>query len=377
MKRVSITFIFLVLLTTIMFPIEAVARQPFGIIGYKPSSYVEFADKPFFYSIGKTLRYGRTISENSPVLFKGAFFRGDLKEVYVSPDNKKAAIISGGKLYLAETTGHARLLLENGDNKVGSEHHKGEAFYDHYTLQWDMESRAIYIVRNKKQSDVSKQFFSHDATLVRIDIDSPAKIVEVIQDFASLYYFLVGNDTICFDYAPGNGDVIWNCSQNGNVNRVISHQHGQMKLENGVVTQGRPFLSYNGGGHESEIWLSNYGFSLRYTTDGITDFFSKSDNEKPILKIQGGHNIKGHYVIGILQNGCKVLPGGRYALLNVWFDNFKGQLLVDGLTGKYRELPDKTRVYLNLNSLNYEHFKFDIDTGEHPIFVPSDDLSII
>ena len=376
MKRKVITSILILILAIIMFPLDTVAS---GIIDYKPSSYIELADEPFFYSIGKTLRYGRTISESSPVLFKGLFFKGDLVNVFVSPDNKKAAIVSGGKLYLAETTGNVYLLLE----KVGGRSYKfqqeeaGEVFYDYNGLQWDVESRSIYIVRDKKKVPTPHSCWrSPDAALVRIDIESPNKIIEVIKDFNSLDYFFAGKDTICFNYALGNGDVLWKCSQNGNARLVISHQHGQMVLENGIVTQGRPFLSYRPNIYESQIWLSNYGFSLKRSAGDITDFFSKSDSRKPIFKIQGGHNIKGHYVNGISQTGCKVLPGGRYALLNVWHDKFKGQLLVDGLTGKYRELPTETRVYLNLNSLNYEHFKFDIGPTKHPEFVPSADLAI-
>lgn len=377
MKRVGRTSTLIVLLlVAIMFPFDTVAQH---IINYKPSSYVELTDKPFFYSIGKTLRYGRTISESSPVLFKGAFFKGDLVYVCVSPDNKKAAIVSGSKLYLVQTTGQVRLLLE----KVCGQFYKirqkevGEVFYDYDSLQWDVESKSIYIVRDKKKVPTAQHCWrSPDVALVRIDIDSPTKIVEVIKDFNSLNYFFIGNDTICFNYALDNGDVIWKCSRNGDVSPVISHQNGQMVLENGIVTQGNPFLSYNPNVYESAIWLSNYGFSLKRSANDISDFFSKSDSKKPIFKIQGAHTFKGNYTNGILQNGCKVLPGGRYALLNVVSHNCKGQLLVDGLTGKYRELPAKTRVYLNLNSLNYEHFKFDIGPTTKPEFVPAYDENI-
>jgi len=46
----------------------------------------------------------------------------------------------------------------------------------------------------------------------------------------------------------------------------------------------------------------------------------------------------------------------------------KGELLVDAQTMKYRELPAKTNVYLNLNSYNYKHFKFDLGLTKEPEF---------
>jgi hypothetical protein len=55
-----------------------------------------------------------------------------------------------------------------------------------------------------------------------------------------------------------------------------------------------------------------------------------------------------------------VLPGGRYAVLHVVHANFAGQLLVDSETGKYRELPEETMVYLNLNSWDYELPVFEL-----------------
>jgi hypothetical protein len=92
--------------------------------------------------------------------------------------------------------------------------------------------------------------------------------------------------------------------------------------------------------------------------------------------IKGGDNIKGQYVDGVSQWDGMVLPGGRYALLNVFHDNFTGQLLVDGLTGQYRELPHGTRVYRNLNTLVYKNVRFGFGVGAYlNHFVPAAKLS--
>jgi hypothetical protein len=325
-----------------------------------------------FFNVGTAL--GLSITDDAPVLFSGTLFGGDLTLVYDSPDHKKAAIVYGGTLYVAEATVPARLLLKNVDNYAAPGIQQGDVFYKYPTLQWDEESRSIYIVRDKKQSQLKDQIWSRDATLVRIDIDAPNKSVDVIPNFRSLHYFFVGNEAICFNYSPGDGSVVWKCSYQGNVGLVRSHHGEQIVLEDGVVN-GRPFLSYHQGDiYESEIWLTNYGFSLRRTSDGTVAFFSGLDHQTPIFKIRGGYNFKGHFEDGIGQTDCKVLPGGRYALLDVSHDNFTGELLVDGLTGKYRELPTKTRIWWNLNSSNYKHFKFDIGETRWPKFIPAASL---
>ena len=364
----------MLLLGAIISPSDAVARDFLGIIDYKPSSFTEVADEPFFYSIGKTLRHGRMISDNAPVLFSGTLFGGDLGLVYDSPDHKKAAIVYGGNLYVAEATVPARLLLKNVDNYAAPGIQQGDMFYNYAMLQWDEESTSIYIVRDKKQSQLKDQIWSRDATLVRIDIVAPNKSVDVIPNFRSLNYFFVGNEAICFNYSPDDGSVVWKCSYQGNVGLVRSHHGEQIVLEDGVVN-GRPFLSYHQGSRdESEIWLTNYGFSLRRTSDDTVAFFSGSDHQTPTFKIRGGYNFKGEFVDGVRQTGCKVLPGGRYALLDVYHDNFTGQLLVDGLTRKYRELPPRTKIWWNLNSSNYKHFKFAIGETKRPEFVPAASL---
>ncbi len=78
-----------------------------------------------------------------------------------------------------------------------------------------------------------------------------------------------------------------------------------------------------------------------------------------------------------METGSNVLPGDRYAFLKLWMENFKGghgQILVDGLTGQYRELPQDTFVYRNLNSLNYTNAKFGLRWSDGPEFPPLQSL---
>jgi hypothetical protein len=351
------------------FPFAAVAGEFFGIVEYKPSSFVERATTPFFYSIGKQLKFGDSISESAPAIFQGKFTESRL-EVFPSPDQKKATVVSGGNLYLVEAGKPAQLLLEKVSNDEPRSVRVGKAFYKYTMLQWDEHSRYIYIAKDKKQKTLFEQGFSKDAVLVRIDIKDPSSIIEVVLDFRSIKYFFLGDEAICFNYALGNGDVIWKCSLNGQMQAIKKGSIDQIELEGGRKITGRLFQSYMGGIDERDIWLSRYGFSLKTTPDGYIGFYSANLQQTPVFRIRGGINIKGHYSDGITQFGCSVLPGGRFALLNVWHDNFKGQLLIDGVNGRYRELPRDTKVYQNLNSFNYENVIFNMAENSWPEFLP-------
>jgi hypothetical protein len=368
MTRISI-FILLVLFASMLFPIETIGNiisHPPKIIDYHPSKFIELADEPFFYSIGNTLRYGRTIDSNSPVIFNEYSRKSDLRNVYVSPDNKKAAFFYDDKLYLVQPAGTAIVLLSNCRDYRHKTIKVGDTYYRN--LQWDADSRSIYLIRDKERIRTAHSgFCAPGAALVRIDIDPPTKVVNVINNFNSLHYCFVGPSTICYDYPPGDGSVVWKCMQQGVEYLVTSIRENQIVLANETIVNGIPFLLYDSTAFDSEIWLSRYGFSLTTNTDRTIDFYSKS-NLKPIFKIkESGHDwLKDGAYDGIYNSGCRVLPGGRYALLYVYFSNFEGQLLIDGLTGEYRELPAKTKVFLNLNSNNYEYFKFVGPTPNDP-----------
>lgn len=356
----------------LLWSIAATANNFFGIVEYSPQAFSEQVTRPFFFSIGNQLKFGNAIDANAPTLFKGASIfkaRSFSKwlSVYPSPDGKKAAVANDGKLYIVEEGKPALLILESVDFISGKNIRVGEVFYEYPRLQWDSQSRYIYITKDKKKKSQFEQNYSRDGKLIRIDTINPAPEVEIISDFRANEYFLVGDEGVCFNYAPGNGKVIWKCSLNGKI-QAVRQDGGNMVLQDGSHLKYKPFLSYSGDA--GDIWLPYYGYSLKSLKGGYVALFSKLKPEAPILKIKGGTNIKGTFVDGVVTYRSAVLPGGRYALLDVLHDNFKGQLLVDGLTGQYRELPRDTRVYQNLNSWDYENVKFSITGTSWPRFLP-------
>jgi hypothetical protein len=344
------------------------AEEAIGISNYNPSQFIESAESPFFYSIGKRLKYGSSIDESAPVLFEGSWPNGDI-EVYPSPDNQKAAIVSNRKLYIAEVGRPPLLALENVDHYDPKRMSEGDVYFKWPTLQWHPNSRFIYIAKDKKQK-IWGQTFSKDAILVRVDIEDIGAIKESIFDFRSNSYFFVGPDSVCFNYAPGDGSVIWKCSTAKGISRARSLDSTGIHLDNGVVLNERRFLSYMRNIYESAIWMARYGFSVRQINERQDGLFHKDASNIPLLTFNTARNIKGHRVNGIHQSGGLVLPGGRYLLLNMVGGSSEGQILLDRLSGHYRKLPKDTRVYRNLNSTQYEDFVFSIDNRPGNSFMP-------
>jgi hypothetical protein len=350
----------------------ACSHDFFGIIEYKPSTFVESTEKPFFFSIGRRVKFGSSISESAPTVFESGL---QINAVYPSPDVSRAVIVSGGRLYVAEPGKAARLILEPVADYFAENIHPGNTYFKTTSFQWGSDSHSIFIARDKKIDPGRpgmEQDFSKNATLVRVELWESIVIKDVITDFRSISYVLFGNDVICFNYAPGDGSVVWRCSQQGKVLAVRWLDEKGVVLEDGTAISGRPFVSHYGNLDERgrNIWLAYFGFSFKNIGGGYEAFFAK-DGTTPIFKIRTGVNIKGGVVDGVLEYNSVVLPGGRFALIDVYHDNFKGQLLVDGDAGIYRELPSETRVYSSVNSWNYyNNFEFSMDGRPEFLFLP-------
>ena len=340
----------------------------FGIVDYQPSAFTEQPDAPFLFSIGDELRFGRTFGDASPPLFQG-----ELTKVVPSPDGEKAAVVSKGQLFLAEVGKKPTLLLNNvndyGVQKLG----EGADVYLWPSIQWQADSESLFIIRAKKTGERIDGFPSN-ATLARIYLHQPRSIVDVVNDFRSMKYFLVGSDGICFDYAPGNGDVVWKCSQNGWVETPKRLKRDGVLLTNGRAILGVPFLTYKPNIYETEIWLTKSGFHLRHSEGIGVQLLSQTRPNTPILTVKSGRNFKGSFGDRVSQHGCAILPGGRYALLNLADGSGTVQVLVDGLTGQYRGMPPQTQVYQSLNTSNYKNVSIGFGETDANEFKPVGDL---
>ncbi|MDD5471520.1 MAG: hypothetical protein PHP05_06360 [Sideroxydans sp.] len=351
---------------------DAVAQEAYGISNYHPSDFVESAASPFFYSIGKQLKYGTGINESAPSLFEGSWLNGKLVAVYPSPDNQKAAIVSNRRLYIARVGEAPLLALENVDHYNPNTMNDGDVYFKWPTLQWHPNSRFIYIAKDKKKK-IWEQTFSKDAILVRIDTENNGVTEELIADFPSNNYFFVGSDSVCFNYAFGDGSVIWKCSTANGVYRARSLSSIGVQLDNEVVLTEQRFLSYRPDLYESRIWAACYGFIIREINERQEALFHKDAQSSPLLifNYSKGRGIKDHSATGFHRIGGSVLPGGRYLLLDMGGNSSEGQILVDRMSRHYRKLPKDTRVYRNLNSTHFDDFVFSIDPVSANSFKPN------
>jgi hypothetical protein len=82
---------------------------------------------------------------------------------------------------------------------------------------------------------------------------------------------------------------------------------------------------------------------------------------KPYLALTEGNGFKGHYYCSEMLRNV-FLPGDRFFLFTLSYcGNYKGQLLIDTVSGKYQRLPADTVVYIILNTETYP--RYDINGG--------------
>jgi hypothetical protein len=119
-----------------------------------------------------------------------------------------------------------------------------------------------------------------------------------------------------------------------------------------------PFYSFSINDYERAV-LSSKGFELVAGENGEPQKLMIRD--KSYLAVTEGMGFKGPYYCTEALRSV-FLPGDRYFLFNApYCGNYKGQLLIDTLTGKYMRLPADSVVYLTLNTDTYPGYRV---TGE-------------
>jgi hypothetical protein len=329
-----------------------------GIVDYKPSEFTGQASEPFFFSIGKKLKYGTAISEEVPTLLEGKLFDGELRAVYPSPDQTKAAVVTGGKLYFVEPGKPPLILLDPFVSWLeGRKIPIGETYYDFGHIQWDATSRYIFLTRDKIQErpinpESFRQRNNMNRALVRIDTTQDHSIVEVIpagQFRTTSGPSFINDDGICFDSSDNKGDVYLKCIVAGNAHIAKKVETDKIVFNDGLVLNGRIFMTSRLDYISGDILMVESGFHLTKREGSlVVDLLHKNKPDSPMLSVEGAINIKGHFWDGIHER--TILPGGRYAFLHVWHK----KILLDSETGSYKELPTNTRVYQNVNSRDHE-----------------------
>ncbi|MDR1274954.1 MAG: DUF805 domain-containing protein [Candidatus Accumulibacter sp.] len=237
------------------------------------ADYRETPGAPFFYTINNRLKHAESVDPDAPTLFSGkkSSLSEDAIRVYPSPDERKAAVVSDEKLYLVQP-GQATLLLLK---KVDLSWEKlifDEPWYRSAFLQWDAQSRHIYIVRDKKEffsmGGFSRVFTggflwqkicsSEGAQLLRIDVENAPRAETRIDGFHGCgmmdvpYYFMVGEKDLCF-FDLRKHDRSWRCTTPTGIAKMVSYEENEILLENGARLTGRQFV-YGKKQTPSALW---------------------------------------------------------------------------------------------------------------------------
>jgi hypothetical protein len=78
-------------------------------------------------------------------------------------------------------------------------------------------------------------------------------------------------------------------------------------------------------------------------------------NGKHLFSVTEGDTPKGPYYC-VNSAPTSVLPGGRYAQIDISCDAFKGSLLIDGKSAAYKKLPNETHLYRTFNTETMRDF---------------------
>jgi hypothetical protein len=320
---------------------------PSNIVDFDPASFRAKADTKFFYSIGDELKYSDQIDLKAPALM-----RGQVKNFLVSPDNKQIAVVANRHLVVVGTESILRQVATV-DSIYREPKPIGEQFFRDDDFQWSRDSKVLYLIRDQYYASQGSQLFSTKGELWKYDTGS-GSLQLVLRPFEAFTYFSGLKSGIYFSTPTALGDLQLRRFDGNGVTDIDAPSASDIhpeKLAPHFVES--PFYSFSIIDYERSV-LSAKGVHL--IADGNGGPQKLVIREKSYLTVTQGEGFKGAYYCAETLRSL-FLPGDRYFLLNVpHCGNYKGQLLIDTLTGKYQRLPAESVVYLTLNTDTYPHY---------------------
>lgn len=353
MKKILFPFLILlgvfILGATTVFLYIKLTFYPPEVLDYRPQNFEVAINHQFFYSVGDQLKYTttETFDLNDPTLWSGP-----IQQVYASPDNQKALVVSDGELFLISASGELKELITKVDSLHQEPKPLGKVYYRDDSIQWAPDSHSFYLIKDQFYETQGIQLFSTKARLVNYNLQSK-QFTEVIHPFPAYEYFL-SNDgkRIFFMESVASGDLeltSWYQRTTEAVEVVDKEQFVWRIGEKEIKIE--PFYAFDRPDYDvSHNAIDN--ISMRYIDldqfiQGI--YHLDKGQEKLLIRIKEGLSGKGHYSGINLIHKNLFLPGKRYFLLNIYSKNSSGQLLFDVVQNTYKELPQNTRVYLNMS----------------------------
>ena len=317
------------------------------IVDFHPTTFQAWANANFFYSLGDALKYSDEITVGAPTLLTSR-----IENYLVSPDSRKIAVVTNGKLFIVDRDAFVVRQVVNVDSIYRKPKPIGRTFFRDDDFEWSKDSRELYLIKDEFYESKGSQLFSAKGELWKYTLASGVSQL-VLKPFAAYTYFFGRDSGIYFSVPTDKGDLglkYFKGKAVADVGDVSARDIPIAELHNGLAET--PFFSF-----------SSREFDQLYTR-GAALVADQSDKRQSLvigtssfLTLTRGEGFKGAFFCSNMHDSL-FLPGNRYFLFYVpYCGNYGGQLLVDTVTGKYQKLPKDTRVYLTLDTNTFHQFR--------------------
>jgi hypothetical protein len=293
------------------------------------------------------LKYSDRIDPQAPTLM-----HAHINNFLVSPDNKKIAVVANGQL--AVVTESIVRQVTAVDSIYREPKPIGVQFVRDDDFQWSNNSKVIYLIRDEYYKSQGSQLFSSKGELWKYDIES-GSLQLVLKPFQAYSYFFGLNSGIYFSTPTDRGDLQLRYFDGNSVTDIDGPNAGDIRPEKLARNFAEsPFYSFSIIDYERAVRSSK---AVDLVIDGNDGLQKLMIRDMSSLALTQGKDFKGPYHCSEMLRSV-FLPGDRYFVFNVpYCGNYKGQLLIDTLTGKYMRLPADSVVYLTLNTDTYLRFR--------------------
>jgi hypothetical protein len=325
------------------------AYTPSKIVAFHATNFRAKAVKNFFYSIGDELKNSDELSVEAPTLLRGRIWN-----FLVSPDGTKIAVVANKLLMVVGGQDYVIRQVATVDSIYREPKPLGQSFYRDDDFQWSSDSKSLYFIKDEYYVSKGSQLFSKKGELWKYDIQTEG-IQLVLKPFPAYTYFFGRNAGIYFSVPTESGDLRLKYFDGNRVTDVGAPNASAVppdKLSSNFVES--PFFSFSILDYERVVLPEK---RVALSSDQQGGFERLEIANRPYLTLSRGKGIKGDYYCSDTLRSV-FLPGDRFFLFNVpYCGNYKGQLLIDTVTGNYQRLPQNTRVYLTLNTDTNPHYR--------------------
>lgn len=328
--------------------------KPSVILDFHPAQFSARAAQPFFYSIGKSLKYGDSIAAVAPTIY---IIHSSANNPVASPDHRMIAFVDDGELLIVDKTGSVTKVVPvdsiyHGD--PGSAGHRpkplGQGFFRDQDYQWTRDAQNLYLIHDQFYDSKGSQLFSKYGELWKYSL-ATHQLQLVLKPFPA-HQFFFGRKGIYFSIPTPEGDLQLRYFD-GKASADIGEPNEA--LSKSSLLHGEPediFYSFQ----RSEFKHYSSPFSITTTFNPSSKNLEYKVDKKHLLFTSEGVGFKGPYNCGS-GGPSAYLPGGQYAVLDMeGCEPFDGKLLVELASSRYMQLPNETDIYITVNTAESPHY---------------------